>query len=269
MISSTTNGIERLKINGDDSCGKKTSNGTDTVDKSVSISMNSNNCINNCNNSSSNNTNNVHRDGNYYLKQLNNTRDRLVSTANELDKELEVLLKKSDAPEEIIGNMRAASGKARLLATKKIKQFEELCHKNLVQPPDDPFPTKVEDLEGFWDMVMLQVDDCESSFARIETYRKNDWQVPEETHVDSSPRTPPVRSTPGTKRPSVPRMTPRESVDKTPQALLANKKREEQRQKLAEMKRQYKLQQQELKKSGASTENGTNTESSENIIINH
>lgn len=250
MISSTTNGIERLKIgSGDD----KTSNGTtDTVDKSVSIS---------------NGTNHCNRDGNYYLNQLNNTRDRLVRTAESLDKELEELLAKTDTPEDVIGTLRSASGKARLLASQKIKQFEDLCHKNLKPPPDDPFPTKIEDLEGFWDMVMLQVDDCDATFAQIDSYRTNGWRIPE-TQVDSSPRTPQVRTTPGTKRPSVPRINSQNSVERTPTSILAAKKREEQRQKMVEMKRQYKLQQQqELKKKTA--ENGTNNETSENIIINH
>lgn len=251
MISSTTNGIARIKIGGD------------TVDKSVSGINNGNNgTSNNCNNSGSNN---VHRDGNYYLKQLSKTRDQLVSTADGLDKELAVLLAKPDTPEDVIGHLRSASGKARLLASQKIKQFEDLCHKNLKPPPDDTFPTKLEDLEGFWDMVLLQVDDCEATFARIDKYRTNGWRIPEETEVDSSPR---MASVPGTKRPSVPRINSKDLVERTPTSIMAAKKREEQRQKMVEMKRQYKLQQQELKNKTAA-ENGTNNDSSENIIINH
>lgn len=260
MISSTTNGIERLKING---AGiENAANGTDTVDKSVSIS-NSNNGTSNCND---NGSNNVHRDGNYYLKQLSSTRDRLVSTAENLDKELEVLLGAPDTPEDVIGTLRSASGKARLLASQKIKQFEDLCHKNLKPPPDDPFPTKLEDLEGFWDMVLLQVDDCDATFAEIDTYRSNGWRIPE-TQVDSSPK--PPRNTPGTKRPSVPRINSKDSVERTPTSILAAKKREEQRQKMAEIKRQYKLQQQQEVKNKTAADNGTNTDSSENTIINH
>ncbi|XP_063709846.1 disks large-associated protein 4 [Culicoides brevitarsis] len=244
MISSTTNGIERLKIS------ENATNGTDTVDKST---VSNGNCSN--------------RDGNYYIQQLTNTRERLVRTADVLDKELETLLAQSDTPEDVIGHLRSASGKARLLASQKIKQFEDLCHKNLNPPPDDAFPTKLEDLEGFWDMVMLQVDDCDATFARIETYRKNGWRVPEEeSHVDSSPARPAVRATPSNKRPSVPRIAAKD-VERTPTSILAAKKREEQRQKMAEMKRQYKLQQEQLKNKAA--ENGTNNESSENLIINH
>lgn len=254
MISSSTNGIERLKIGGD------------TVDKSVSSHNNSNNCSsNNCNNGS----NSVHRDGNYYLKQLSKTRERLVRTAEGLDKELEELLAKPETPEDVIGTLRSASGKARLLSSQKIKQFEDLCHKNLVPPPDDPFPTKLEDLEGFWDMVMLQVDECDATFARIDKYRTNGWRIPEDAEtVDSSPRPAPVRSTPGTKRPSVPRINSKDGgVERTPTSIMAAKKREEQRQKMVEMKRQYKQQQEQLKNKTAA-ENGTNNDSSENIIVN-
>lgn len=212
MISSTTNGIERLNISGGD-----------TVDKSVT---------NNCNNS-----NNVHHDGNYYLEQLNNTRDRLVATADDLDAELEELLK-TDTSEEIIGHIRSASGKARLLARQKIKQFEELCHKNLDPPPNDPFPTKIEDLEGFWDMVLLQVDNIDDLFAEINAYRLNGWRIPENIETSQPPS-----KTPNTRR-SVGRLSSKDTVDKTPSpaSILAAQKREAQRKKLAEMKRQYKQQ---------------------------
>lgn len=35
-----------------------------------------------------------------------------------------------------------------------------------------------EDLAGFWDMVMIQVDDVKAMFEEIDTMRKNDWQSP-------------------------------------------------------------------------------------------
>lgn len=35
-------------------------------------------------------------------------------------------------PEEAAGKLRSAAGKARLLATQKMQQFEGLCQKNIV-----------------------------------------------------------------------------------------------------------------------------------------
>lgn len=96
------------------------------------------------------------RNGNDYLRIMNKERERLIATADDLDKEIEELLK-DGITEDIVGYLRSATGKARLLATQKMVQFEGLCNKHLKPPADDPCPTKLHDLQGFWDMVMIQV----------------------------------------------------------------------------------------------------------------
>lgn len=40
------------------------------------------------------------------------------------------------------------------------------------QPPPSPA-----DLQGFWEMVYLQVEDVDSLFAELQTIRTNDWKV--------------------------------------------------------------------------------------------
>lgn len=52
-----------------------------------------------------------------------------------------------------------------------------LCHNNLTQSPDEKFPTTCEDLQGFWDMVMLQVNHIDELFKEIEEIKKNNWTV--------------------------------------------------------------------------------------------
>lgn len=52
-----------------------------------------------------------------------------------------------------------------------------LCHTNLNQIPGEKFQTTNEDLQGFWDMVMLQVNDVDASFVEIESFRRNGWKV--------------------------------------------------------------------------------------------
>ena len=47
------------------------------------------------------------------------------------------------------------------------------CHQE--QDSDEKFKTTAQDLEGFWDMVLLQVDDVYTMFAEIETLRRNGW----------------------------------------------------------------------------------------------
>lgn len=120
------------------------------------------------------------KNGHYFLKLLKQETDRLLSLAASAEAELAsgdpVAL-----PEEAAGKLRSAAGKARLLASQKMQQFEGLCQKNINQVPGEEFPTTNEDLAGFWDMVMLQVVQVNELFDQIEKSRKSQWQeiVPE------------------------------------------------------------------------------------------
>nr|KAF7439395.1 hypothetical protein H0235_001786 [Vespula pensylvanica] len=115
------------------------------------------------------------KNGHYFLKLLKQETDRLLSLAASAEAELAsgdpVAL-----PEEAAGKLRSAAGKARLLASQKMQQFEGLCQKNINQVPGEEFPTTNEDLAGFWDMVMLQVVQVNELFDQIEKSRKSQWQ---------------------------------------------------------------------------------------------
>lgn len=52
-----------------------------------------------------------------------------------------------------------------------------LCYNNLNSKADDKFPTTVDDLQGFWDMVYLQIDQADSIFRDIEELKANNWKV--------------------------------------------------------------------------------------------
>lgn len=56
--------------------------------------------------------------------------ENLERLASGIEAELETL---GTVPEEMEGRLRAAAGKARLLATQKLAQFEGLCQKNIVR----------------------------------------------------------------------------------------------------------------------------------------
>lgn len=58
-----------------------------------------------------------------------------------------------------------------------------LCHNSLNQLPGEKYPTTFEDLQGFWDMVLLQVDHVDSLFKEVDSYRANNWKV---IHIFSS-----------------------------------------------------------------------------------
>ncbi|EDW08376.2 uncharacterized protein LOC6578531 isoform X2 [Drosophila mojavensis] len=118
----------------------------------------------------------VVKDGNYFLKILKDEQIRLIALAAVAEKYIDALTNNPDITEDTFGLLRSAAGKARLLASQKMKQFEGLCHNNLNRSPEDAFPTTVDDLQGFWDMVYLQVTHVDSIFADIEKLKSNDWQ---------------------------------------------------------------------------------------------
>lgn len=67
-----------------------------------------------------------------YFQLLKQETDRLLSLATSAEAELA----SGDTialPEEAAGKLRSAAGKARLLASQKMQQFEGLCQKNIVR----------------------------------------------------------------------------------------------------------------------------------------
>ena len=55
------------------------------------------------------------------------------------------------------------------------------------QSSDEPFHTTAQDLAGFWDMVLIQVDDVDRMFEELDRLRQNGWRTPEKnTPVCSS-----------------------------------------------------------------------------------
>lgn len=72
-----------------------------------------------------------------------------------------------------LDQMDVAIGQTRLLITKKFKQFLGLCdqcEKGTNVPPVLP-----KDLEGFWSMVYMQVENCGARFQKLTTLQENDW----------------------------------------------------------------------------------------------
>lgn len=42
----------------------------------------------------------------------------------------------------------------------------------------EEYPTTNEDLQGFWDMVLLQVDQVDALFRELDELRANGWNEP-------------------------------------------------------------------------------------------
>ncbi|KAF7284379.1 hypothetical protein GWI33_022166 [Rhynchophorus ferrugineus] len=173
------------------------------------------------------------KDGHYFIRILEEQTARLLELADKAENELNT----PGLSEEVIGKLRSASGKARLLVSQKMQQFKGLCTNNITQSEGEAFPTTNEDLQGFWDMVKLQVDQVDKLFAEIDKLRENNWKEEIIKKVETKSN--------GAAR-------PRKTVAK-PKPSAANeearKQREEQRKKMIEERRKAMKAQQSSKPS--------------------
>lgn len=80
-------------------------------------------------------------------------------------------------------------GKANLLLTDKFAQLRGLCQQNISEQVDSTraataaaeggFATRNSDLDGYWALVQLPVDDLEAQFRQLDVMRSNGWRLPE------------------------------------------------------------------------------------------
>lgn len=130
--------------------------------------------------------NHTEKDGRYFLDLMEKESERLTRLCQGNEQEMAT----KSLPEDACGKIRAATGKAMLLVNKKFKQFRGLCNMNLgIGDTNSRRPTNG-DLEGFWDMVMIQVEDVNSMFTNIDELRKNGWtqMQPSADEVDAAKR---------------------------------------------------------------------------------
>ncbi|XP_049822340.1 uncharacterized protein LOC109599490 [Aethina tumida] len=161
------------------------------------------------------------KNGHYFLQILEEQTTRLLGLAEKTEKELST----PDLPEEIVGKIRSAAGKAKLLVSQKMQQFRGLCTNNINQSEGDAFPTTNEDLEGFWDMVMLQVNQVDALFNELNALKQNNWKEIKEKNNK------PVASN------STTRTTTRKTISRPNINEDARKQRELERKKMIEEKR--------------------------------
>ncbi|GBM74499.1 Disks large-associated protein 1 [Araneus ventricosus] len=120
-----------------------------------------------------NTSNGDEKEGYKFLNLIDVEKEKIQAQVKQLESELAT---NTSLPEEAAGKIRAACGKANLLITQKFEQFRGLCWKNIEENPSVPFYTTDSDLAGFWDLVLLQVDDITATFKEIEAMKQNGWK---------------------------------------------------------------------------------------------
>ncbi|XP_033218970.1 uncharacterized protein LOC117174213 isoform X2 [Belonocnema kinseyi] len=96
-------------------------------------------------------------------------------------------------PEEALYIVQQAVGQTKLLLAKKFKRFESLvldCEKG-----DGQMLVTCKDLQGFWDIVNMEIRNCENRFAKLEELRTRGWIEEEEV------KQPPIKRLPKKKSP--------------------------------------------------------------------
>lgn len=107
--------------------------------------------------------------GNYFINLVNLECDLI----KKLILQVECLL--PIAPEFGQARIQAIVGKSNLLMSKKIKQFLGLCEDNISCALDDLSRPKSNDLEGFWDMVKIQVNQVKTEMQEIIELSNRGW----------------------------------------------------------------------------------------------
>lgn len=111
----------------------------------------------------------------YFRNQLRQESERLLAIVSEWDgykRERE-----SEISSDYIDMIDVAIGQTRLLTTKKFMQFSSLidqCESGVQVPK-----VLATDLEGFWSLIYIQVENCEKRFARLEQLKANKWIDPD------------------------------------------------------------------------------------------
>lgn len=111
--------------------------------------------------------------GNYFINLVNIECDSIKKLISQVECLLPI------APEYGKDRIQAIVGKSNLLMCQKIKQFLGLCEKNISCALDDLSRPKNNDLEGFWDMVKIQVDQVKTEMQEIIDLSNKGWPVDE------------------------------------------------------------------------------------------
>ncbi|KAK6028853.1 guanylate-kinase-associated protein [Ostertagia ostertagi] len=124
------------------------------------------------------------RTGEDFLVLLESVRSRLEASTKQVLAELDEM---KSIPEEAASSIRLAAGKAQLLVRKKLSKFDELVKKNLNPVDGDLQPATIDDLEGYWALVEIELNDIDECFQKY-----NNNNIAKKKIVTTRPATVPI-----------------------------------------------------------------------------
>ncbi|XP_011504827.1 PREDICTED: putative histone-lysine N-methyltransferase 1 [Ceratosolen solmsi marchali] len=109
------------------------------------------------------------RTAQYYKYILNQEIDRL----NERCDFWNVVKEDDTTPEEIRDVIQAAVGQTKLLINKKFERFRSLVLD--CETGKGEMLVTCKDLQGFWDMMYMEIKDCDNRFNKLEELKRMNW----------------------------------------------------------------------------------------------
>lgn len=111
----------------------------------------------------------------YFRQQMKRETDRLMDLVDQWQREKDE--NGESIPSDYIDLIDVVIGQTRLLTTNKFKQFRGLVDK--CESCETENAVRPEDLEGFWGMVFIQVENCDKRFDRLNQLKANNWEDPD------------------------------------------------------------------------------------------
>ncbi|PSN36351.1 hypothetical protein C0J52_16154 [Blattella germanica] len=136
------------------------------------------------------NVENIKVHGNCYFRSVLKTEtERLESLCDEWRNIQSTTL---DLPPDVSDLIEVAVGMTKLL-TKNFRQFKGLVHMCENGPKEDEKPVMCSDLDGFWDMMYMEVENLDCRLKNLNDLKSNNWveKVPEERKKKKTKKTKP------------------------------------------------------------------------------
>jgi len=110
----------------------------------------------------------------FFEKMLEREKIKMVSVCQVWETKLRHSA--SEIPEAIQGMIRSAVGQGRQILAERFPQFQDLvdrCASGVNSPK-----VLVSDLQGFWEMIDIQVKDVQEKFSALSNSESNGWSLP-------------------------------------------------------------------------------------------